>query len=92
MEKVVTLFCTHTPGVLETLRTAAAQRDFHTLRDSAHSLKSSSANVGATNLSALCRELELKARSNELDNTPFHVAEIEAEYERARCALQEELV
>jgi signal transduction histidine kinase/CheY-like chemotaxis protein/HPt (histidine-containing phosphotransfer) domain-containing protein len=91
LEKVVTLFCTHTPDVLESLRAAAAQGDAPALRDSAHSLKSSSANVGAMKLSELCRELEVQARSNNLDDSKLYVTKIEAEYERTEVALRERL-
>lgn len=44
---ILQLFLEDAPGIIEQLETAAANRDSMQLRDLAHTLKSSSANVGA---------------------------------------------
>ncbi|MEM1187810.1 MAG: response regulator [Pseudomonadota bacterium] len=48
-----------------TMESAATERDIASLRDTAHSLKSSSANVGALRLSSLCAEVERAADGND---------------------------
>jgi HPt (histidine-containing phosphotransfer) domain-containing protein len=51
----------------------------------AHAFSGSSASIGATTLSALCRDLEISAREGALQDFAQRMALIEAEYGRV-CA------
>jgi signal transduction histidine kinase/DNA-binding response OmpR family regulator/HPt (histidine-containing phosphotransfer) domain-containing protein len=53
------------PGLIHGIRDAVKDGDMDALVKSAHPLKSSSANVGAMELSVLARELEFKGREND---------------------------
>jgi signal transduction histidine kinase/DNA-binding response OmpR family regulator/HPt (histidine-containing phosphotransfer) domain-containing protein len=53
------------PGLMYGIRDAVKDLDMDALVKSAHPLKSSSANVGAMELSTLARELEFKGREND---------------------------
>jgi signal transduction histidine kinase/CheY-like chemotaxis protein/HPt (histidine-containing phosphotransfer) domain-containing protein len=53
------------PGLIHGIRDAVRDGDMDALVKSAHPLKSSSANVGAMELSVLARELEFKGREND---------------------------
>ncbi|WP_044618358.1 Hpt domain-containing protein [Gynuella sunshinyii] len=65
---------------LEHIDQFAQQKDSDELRRSAHSLKGSSVNVGATQLHDLCAELE-KAASDELwTQTSDQIEQIQREY------------
>lgn len=68
---------------------AAAAADAERMLRPVHSLKSSSASVGASILSALCAALEqhLRGYGPPLD-MPAQVAAIEAEYQRVDAALE----
>ncbi len=70
-------------------RLAAAVRggDWDEARRSAHSLKSNAATFGATALADACRALEHAVVAGAPDGTAALLAEVEAEYERARQAL-----
>ena len=68
-------------------RQAYEQKELEGLRRAAHTLKSSSANFGATTLSALCKDLELCVKAGELGEVEARLVQIAAEYERARAAL-----
>jgi HPt (histidine-containing phosphotransfer) domain-containing protein len=57
-------------------------RDADALRAGAHSLKSSSANVGAMRMSALCRKIEDLARSGSVENTAKDVVDLSREYQK----------
>jgi HPt (histidine-containing phosphotransfer) domain-containing protein len=57
------------------------------LMEAAHSLKSSSANLGATQLAALCKELEQRGRDNDLQGAAELVDEIGKVYLRVCRAL-----
>jgi HPt (histidine-containing phosphotransfer) domain-containing protein len=54
-------------------------------------ITSSSGNVGAIKLVELCKEIERKARENNLDDTLSAAAAIDAEYKRVHVALEKEL-
>jgi HPt (histidine-containing phosphotransfer) domain-containing protein len=56
------------PTLIGTIKTAVKEKDMEKLVRPAHSLKSSSANLGAMELSSLARELELKGRQNDTSN------------------------
>ena len=51
-------FLKHTEFLLEEMRVALVQNNFETLQRAAHSLKSSSAAIGAMPLAHLCKNLE----------------------------------
>jgi signal transduction histidine kinase/DNA-binding response OmpR family regulator/HPt (histidine-containing phosphotransfer) domain-containing protein len=53
------------PGLMHSIRDAVKAGDLESLVKSAHPLKSSSANVGAMELSILARELEFKGRQGD---------------------------
>ena len=57
------------------------------VRIAAHTLKSSSANVGATGLTELCRALEAEARSGTIPDAAGRVSECRRAFEDVRAAL-----
>ena len=85
--KLIDLFLDDTPLLLAKLEAAALAPDFHELCEAAHSLKSSSANLGAMALSAAAKRVELGARLQTLDRPAVAVALIATEFARARVAL-----
>jgi HPt (histidine-containing phosphotransfer) domain-containing protein len=54
-----------------------------------HTLKSSSASLGAQSLAASCAEIETLARAGAIGEIGAHMAELEATYHQAEQALQE---
>ncbi|MGH9197890.1 MAG: Hpt domain-containing protein, partial [Acidimicrobiia bacterium] len=58
---------------------------------SAHSLKSSSASLGALRLAALSQELEMIGRMSRQDQAPVAFAKLEAEYAAVAAELMAEL-
>jgi len=64
-ERIVTLYLSGAPGLAAEVLTGAEKGDTDSLLRAAHTLKSSSANVGATGLSDLCRKIEGKSRAGE---------------------------
>lgn len=78
------------PKLLQVIATSIAQGDAIALRQAAHTLKSSSATLGATTLSLLCQELEAISRTGNTNMGSDKVPQMEAEYERVKAALQKE--
>ena len=61
--------------------------DADALAEAAHSLKSSSANVGAKVLAELCRRLESMGRQDDLNGASSLLDQFSAEYQRVVAAL-----
>ncbi|HJR72438.1 MAG TPA: ATP-binding protein [Luteimonas sp.] len=85
--QIIAAFLDNTPRLIAQLKTAAEAQDLPMLRELAHSLKSSSANLGADALSEAAKRIELGAREKTLDRPAAAVAVVVAEYERVRPAL-----
>lgn len=93
-EVVVDLLDTYleeSAGLVHTITAAAAADNRDLMLRPAHSLKSSSASVGAMALSQLCADMELYARGS-LPNLDVvqQAQSIEQEFERVRVALEHE--
>jgi CheY-like chemotaxis protein/HPt (histidine-containing phosphotransfer) domain-containing protein len=91
LHKIGQLYLVHTPQKLADLRDALNHKDAYRVEFAAHSLKSSSANVGAMTLTALCQELELLGKNDTLSEASAVFSQIEAIYPAVVVALQTEL-
>ncbi|MFK7852934.1 MAG: Hpt domain-containing protein [Granulosicoccus sp.] len=60
--RIVELFKSETPKAIVAMQTGLDESDLSSVRNAAHTLKSSSAYVGAKALSERCRDLEAAAR------------------------------
>jgi TMAO reductase system sensor TorS len=87
VRKSISLYLQHTPPLLATLQDAAARGDADALARASHTLKSSSAYLGATALSARCKELETLARQGTVANASELVGEITRAYRLAEPVL-----
>ncbi|WP_258223227.1 Hpt domain-containing protein, partial [Stenotrophomonas sp. HMWF023] len=85
--QIVAVFLEDVPQLVQQLQQAAQGNDTERLQALSHSLKSSSANVGALSLSAVARRIEHEARSGSLQRPAVAVALLVAEFARARVAL-----
>ena len=65
LQKMVNLFLEHTPGKIEQIVDGGKNNDLKIIADSAHSLLSSSGNLGAVILYSHAKQLETALRNNE---------------------------
>lgn len=91
VDELIECFLHDTAELLKTMSSAIAQADFSELKTAAHSLKSSSASVGAMNLSALSRELEAIAQQGNTDQATAKLTQLAAEFEQVRPCLRREI-
>ncbi|MFE1748813.1 response regulator [Coleofasciculus sp. H7-2] len=75
------------PKLMIAIAIAVAQENPPQLQRPAHTLKSSSATLGATTLAQLCKELEIMARTGNIQNALDKLPQLEAEYERVKADL-----
>jgi len=88
--KLIDLYLTNSVELMQSIEHAIADADADKLRTAAHTLKSSSASLGATDLAEMCKELEIMGRENKLDDSLTKLSILEFEYEAVRKALEAE--
>jgi len=87
LRSVITLYLDGSLKLLEGVRGAIEGKDATALNRAAHSLKSSSGNLGAKVLAAICSELERMGRSGTTEGAAARLTSLEKEYRRVREAL-----
>jgi signal transduction histidine kinase/DNA-binding response OmpR family regulator len=85
--EIIDAFLVDTPRLLLDLRQAMEQKQGDSLRRAAHTLKGSSASLGAMTLASLCQELEALGKSGTMAGVAARIAQAETEYETVRVAL-----
>jgi two-component system sensor histidine kinase/response regulator len=92
LTRIITLFLDDTPEQLTTLQQALRDKNATTVRSIAHSLKSSSATLGALGLSSLFREMEEKGRTNSLSGATELFVQVKSEFQKTIEPLRAEMV
>ncbi|WP_141758678.1 response regulator, partial [Duganella sp. HH105] len=87
LERVLQAYLDDTPSHLRALQQAIATGNTVQLRKAAHSLKSSSANVGATALAQHSKEMEQLGRNDTTAGAAILLAEMERSFQAVRQAL-----
>jgi HPt (histidine-containing phosphotransfer) domain-containing protein len=82
------IFFEDTPPRIAAARRGARAGDGRVVEHAAHSMKSSSGQLGAVAMQRLCADVELLARSGELASVPPLLDAIEAEFADFRAAIE----
>ncbi len=88
LARLAALYASSSAALIESLRVAVGSEDLEALGKAAHGLKSSSANVGATGLAAICGELEAAARNGKAQAAKGLVERLIREHEEVLDALE----
>jgi HPt (histidine-containing phosphotransfer) domain-containing protein len=91
LQKVISIYFQSSGELLEKLDQAVEQGDADATRKGAHTLKSSSGNLGAKQLAFLSKQLEEAGRANCLEKAGLLLSQIKTEHGRVVAALQGEL-
>jgi histidine phosphotransfer protein HptB len=86
--QIIDSYLEDTPQRLRSLSDAIMQGNAKRLQLEAHSLKSSSAIVGAKNLSLLCQQLEKLGRDGNTNDAALLASQAMVEYAQVETALQ----
>jgi two-component system sensor histidine kinase/response regulator len=87
LAELIALYLDDAPGRITAMRAAIEAGDMDALRVAAHTLKSSSAQLGAMKLSACCKELEELARAESLTGAVAMLSSLDREFQFVRIAL-----
>ena len=88
MERVVNAFESSVGRLMPQLEDALASMELGGIRHVAHTLKSSSASIGAMKLSRMCSDLETRARNEQAEGMAERIAQLQSEVEVVRVALK----
>ncbi|HRY14903.1 MAG TPA: Hpt domain-containing protein, partial [Candidatus Competibacteraceae bacterium] len=91
LARLIELYLRDAPRLIEQMKQAIADEDYEMLRMAAHTLKSSSANIGALPLQGLCKELEMQARRRQVTDAEAQRVGIEQAFTAAQAMLRREL-
>jgi two-component system, sensor histidine kinase and response regulator len=80
LKKIVTIYFKDTPNLISKINKGIQEKNPEKIFQAAHSLKSTSASVGATTLSRLCEKLESNARLKIIDGATSQLSRIKSEY------------
>ena len=88
LQRVIGVYLESSPQLMDGIHAALADGDAAALSDHAHSLKSSSGNLGAMALFELCRQLEAAGRENRLADAETLLEQVDSTYRRTLTALK----
>lgn len=92
LDRIIRDYLEEAPRQIEEIEKAIASADLDALRRVAHSLGSSSANLGTVGFARVCKELENIGRSGTIKVASEWVADLQARYEEVKAALTEQLL
>lgn len=87
LREIIGIYLEDVPQRLAEIRSALAGADRALLTRSAHTVKGSSANVGAIEVRAIAERLEHRSKSEELPPLAAVADELDAAFARAKAAL-----
>ncbi|MEQ8963835.1 MAG: Hpt domain-containing protein, partial [Coleofasciculus sp. C2-GNP5-27] len=89
LAQLIKVFLTETPALIQGMETAIIQGDATGLEESAHTLKSSSASLGAIPFSEYCEKLERMGENEQLTTASEVVSRLKREFEQVKVALMD---
>jgi len=91
LAKLINMYLVKTPGQIQSLRTLAAAANLAAIAGEAHTLKGASGSIGATRVANACQRIEKTALAGDASPLEALLQALEAEFGRARDALQAKL-
>ena len=91
LDRIIVMYNESSPEVVRALHEAGQRGDGEALREAAHNLKTSSANLGAVELAALCKEMEELGRQGRPEAARALLDRLDDAYQEVLAALSLEL-
>ena len=87
IEEVLELFTTITPEIIESLKKSADEGDLESVKRSAHSLKGSAGNIGASAMEESMRDIEAACADEDREAVRERVRDSISEYNRLKLEI-----
>lgn len=87
INELIDTFLEDAPKMIAEIKSALASNNADTFRRASHSMKSNAATFGASQLSALAKELETLGKENKLNETGDRLKSLEEAYASVRAEL-----
>ena len=87
LRQIIQLFLKVTPDALDKIDAGVAGGDMEQVALAAHSLKGSSATIGAETLAELCQQLYMKAKAGDRETAALWAAEVAHCYRETSTAM-----
>ena len=91
LNELIEIYLKESDKLIQALSLSVENNDADGMTRSAHSLKSSSGNMGAMALSDLCKDMEENGRRQMIEHTADEYHQLFAEYQRVQSALKARL-
>ncbi len=91
LSKLVRTYISSTQSNIARLREISRENVLADLKFFAHTVKSSSASMGAMHLSEICRELEMACINETMNDAEHYIVSIESEFLKVKSALEREI-
>ena len=91
LEQLLEIYRSNAPELIDKLTSSIQDECYETIRDSAHSLKSASGNIGARKIFELSAKLEDMGRDKKIDGASKILAEIEQLFPKVNELLEQEI-
>ena len=91
LTQIIQIYLSDVPSLLKKLDEGLAAGDASAVQKAAHTLKSSSANLGALQMADLCKTLEAGGREAALEKAPQLLTQIKTEFVRVEQGLTAEI-
>ncbi len=88
LAKIIALFEQNSPALIEAIEAGVANQDLESIQTASHTLKSSAAYLGATELEDKCKKLEKFARENNFEGCQSTAEGLSECYQGSIDALQ----
>lgn len=88
LKELIKIYLDETLQLIVEMKTALEKNKLEPFIRAAHTLKSSSANLGAMHLSEMCKKLEEQGKSNKLNDVSKKIFAVEQEFQRVNISLK----
>lgn len=89
VQQIFQVYIEHSPSLIDAIKQAYEKQDSEQLFKSAHALKSSSLNIGASAVAETAKQIEMMARQNNLDQIMVYIDKLDTHYAELTSFLNE---
>ncbi len=80
LKEIIGLYIEQYPELFNKIKSCALNNEIVEMYQSAHALKGASLNIGAKEISSLCKQIELKGKANDMSGIPELIKTLEIAY------------